>query len=91
MRIDMPPIASLILAMKKEKNEKIQKYNFVQKTIKENKDMVKTGKVLLAPLKHKENIFPDSVSPLVGDSSLCRDFILKSRIHGYLHVNKSEN
>ena len=53
--------------------------------------MVKTGKVLLAPLKHKENIFRDSVSPIVGDSNLCRDFILKAGIHGYLHVNKSDN
>jgi len=54
---DMPPIASLIFAMRREKNEKIQKYNFEQKTIKENKDMVKhQNMVLLAPLKHKENI-----------------------------------
>ena len=45
---DMPPIASLVFAMKKEKDEKIQKYNFVQQTIKSNKEMVRTGKVLLA-------------------------------------------
>ena len=45
---EMPPIASLVFAMKKEKNEKIEKYNFVKKTIKENKEMVKKGNVILA-------------------------------------------
>jgi hypothetical protein len=44
----MPPIASLVFAMKKEKDEKIQKYSFVQRTIKENKEMVRKGKVILA-------------------------------------------
>jgi hypothetical protein len=43
---DMPPIASLVFAMKKERDEKIEKYNFVQKTIKENKEMVRKGKVV---------------------------------------------
>ena len=36
---DMSPIASLVFPMKKEKDEKIQKYNFVQQTIKSNKEM----------------------------------------------------
>ena len=45
---EMSPIASLVFAMKKEKDEKIEKYNFVQKTIKENKEMVRKGKVALA-------------------------------------------
>ena len=30
---DMPPIASLVFAMKKERDEKVEQYNFVQKTI----------------------------------------------------------
>jgi hypothetical protein len=33
---------------KEEKDEKIEKYNFVQRTIKENKEMVRKGKVILA-------------------------------------------
>ena len=44
---EMSPIASLVFAMKKEKDEKIEKYNFVQKTIKENKEMVRKWKVIL--------------------------------------------
>jgi hypothetical protein len=43
---EMPP--SLVFAMKKEKDEKIEKYNFVQRTIKENKEMVRKGKATLA-------------------------------------------
>ena len=34
--------------MKKEKDEKIEQYNFVQQTIKANKEMVRKGKVALA-------------------------------------------
>ena len=45
---DMPPISSLVFAMKKERDEKVEQYNFVQKTIKENKEMVRKGKVALA-------------------------------------------
>ena len=45
---DMPPIVSLVFAMKKEKDEKIEQYNFVQQTIKANKEMVRKGKVALA-------------------------------------------
>jgi len=45
---EMPPIASLVFAMKKEKDEQIKKYNFVQRTIKENKEMARKGKVILA-------------------------------------------
>ena len=44
----MPPIVSLVFAMKKEKDEKIEQYNFVQQTIKANKEMVRKGKVALA-------------------------------------------
>jgi hypothetical protein len=45
---DMPPIASLVFAMKKERVEKVDQIKFVQQTIKSNKEMVRTGKVLLA-------------------------------------------
>ena len=44
----MPPIFSLVFAMKKEKDENIEQYNFVQQTIKANKEMVRKGKVALA-------------------------------------------
>ena len=45
---DMPPIASLVFAMKKEKDEKVEQYNFVQRTIKQNKEMARKGKIALA-------------------------------------------
>ena len=45
---DMPPIASLVFAMRKERDEKEEQYNFVQQTIKANKEMVRKGKVALA-------------------------------------------
>jgi hypothetical protein len=45
---DMPPIASLVFAMKKERVENVDQIKFVQQTIKSNKEMVRTGKVLLA-------------------------------------------
>jgi hypothetical protein len=45
---DMPPIASLVFAMRKERDEKVEQYNFVLKTIKQNKEMVRMGKVALA-------------------------------------------
>jgi len=50
-----------------------------------------TNSYTIAPLKHKENVFRDSVSPLVGDSNLCHDSILESAIHGHIHVNNSDN
>jgi len=37
----MPPIVSLVFAMKKDKDEKIEQYNFVQQTIKANKEMAR--------------------------------------------------
>ena len=40
---DMPPIASLVFAMKKERVEKVDQIKFVQQTIKSNKEMVRTG------------------------------------------------
>ena len=40
---DMPPIA-----MKKEKDKKIEQDKFVQQTIKANKEMVRKGKEALA-------------------------------------------
>jgi hypothetical protein len=44
----MPPIASLVFAMKKERDEKQDQYKFVQKTIKKDKDIIRKGKVALA-------------------------------------------
>jgi len=45
---DMAPIAKLIFAMRKQKEEKIQQSNFIQKTIKDNKEMARKGKIALA-------------------------------------------
>ena len=68
---EMPPIASLVFAMKKEKDEKIEKYNFVQKTIKENKEMVRKGKVALASyvLGEEETTNPHIKVPDVSQRS----------------------
>jgi hypothetical protein len=45
---DMAPIASLVFAMKKERDEKVEQYNCVQKLIKVNKEMARKGKIALA-------------------------------------------
>jgi hypothetical protein len=45
---DIPPIASLVFAMKKEREEKEKQYKFVQDTIKANKDIERKGKIALA-------------------------------------------
>ena len=68
---EMSPIASLVFAMKKEKDEKIEKYNFVQKTIKENKEMVRKGKVALASyvLGEEETTNPHIKVPDVSQRS----------------------
>ena len=54
---DMPPIASLVFAMRKERDEKEEQYNFVQQTIKANKEMVRKGKVALASYHLLANTF----------------------------------
>jgi hypothetical protein len=74
---EMPPIASLVFAMKKEKDNfvqrtmKIQKYNFVQRTIKENKEMIRKGKVILANyvLGEGETTNPHIKVPVVSQRS----------------------
>ena len=70
---DMPPIASLVFAMKKERDEKVEQYNFVQKTIKENKEMVRKGKVALASyvLDEGETTNPHIKVPDVCEAQGC--------------------
>ena len=45
---DMPPIATLVFNMKQERDEAVEKYDFVQRTIQSNKAMIKKGKSTLA-------------------------------------------
>ena len=45
---DMPPIATLVFNMKQERDEAVEKYEFVQRTIQSNKAMIKKGKSTLA-------------------------------------------